>query len=739
MLQQNTRYKHFKQQFYTVGDAEQFDKKVSLKQYDACIQDTFNYMFHKFKKGIFIHIKDNKIFKFVPFCKANFINEFTNQLKVDPDEWKSFNHMFDTIKNQTDNVIDIELNIKHGWWANNGLIRYEKPKFEVDISVDYIYKLIEMCTSKYMVNDCTFFVNKRDFPILRKDYTEPYDSVWKPGTGLTSHKYEKYASILSMTTSLDFLDIAIPTWDDFTRDNDKTDNYNSDWTSKRDMAVFRGSSTGLGTTLRKNMRLKLLDIGAKNPSILDVGITKWNLRPRKLAGDSYYRTISKNIIDKYGTSDYLKYEQQSDYKYIINLPGHSSSFRLGSLFKLKSVVLHVLHPEYKIWYDHLLKPYIHYVPLRVDLRDLVKQIEWCKKNPVLCKKIVENAYEFYQNHLTISKQCKFVTNVLSTIDDYSLSNPTGDEKCEWVKNKCKVNVKEDVMDCNMISHICKNKRFYHSNNTILYKEQVNEHDNYEVYNYKQFLSCLQKGYTTNAPDVHGGGWREIYGVCEMGGKMYTSMKMINNHISLYDYLFNYKNGDINVVVDCIQQLCILLNNAYSITKFIHNDCVPWNILLNINYNQPVVAYIQNVNEEYVFNTPCTVYLIDYEKSKSSVNTNECRDVFNLITHVLFLILTNLHSWPQDVINSCVGLFNDIYPHSECTNLKDIIDTLCLFKKYDNMTSVNLGSVNTSVKLFNYMELFKLVNKHFNLKNFTARKIHPNIDNLLIQYNKLKTS
>lgn len=738
MLQQNTRYKNFKQQFYTVGDAEQFDKKVSLKQYDVCIQNTFNYMFHKFKKGIFIHIKDNKIFKFVPFCKANFINEFANQLQVDPNEWKSFKHMFDIIGNKTELTVDIDLNIKHGWWANNGLVRYEKPKIEVDVGVDYIYKLIEMCTNKYTISDCTFFVNKRDFPILTKDCTEPYDSIWKSKTGLVSHNYEKYASILSMTTGVNFKDIAIPTWDDFTCENDKHCNYCTEWESKKDVAVFRGSSTGLGTTIRKNMRLKLLEIGKKNPNILDVGITKWNLRPRKLAGDPYYRTISKDIVDKFGTSKYMTYEEQSNYKYIINLPGHTTSFRLGSLFKLKSVVLHVLHPEYKIWYDHLLKPYIHYVPVRIDLRDLVKQIEWCKKNPIACKKIADNAYQFYQNHLTISMQCKFTSNILQTIDDYSIQHPVDDEKCEWVKDKCKIDVNNDVIECNMVSHICKNKKFYHSQNTILYKEQFNESDNYEVYNYKRFLSFLQKSYTTNTIGVEGG-WREIYGVCKMNGKMYTSMKMINGHVSMYDYLFNCKNGDINIVMDCIQQLCVLLNNAYHITKFVHDDCVPWNILLNINYNYPVVAYIQNVNEEYVFNTPCTVYLIDYEKSKSSTSVKECRDIFNLITHVLFLILTNLHNWPQNVINSCVGLFNDIYPHSECANLKDIIDTLCLFKKYDNMTSVNLGSVNTNIKLYNYMKLFKLVNKHFRLKNFTVRKIHPNVDNLMTQYSKLKTN
>lgn len=738
MLYRNPRYKHFKQNFMTAGDADQFDTMVDLKHYKTCVEDTFNYIFHKFKKGVFVHIKDNKIHKFVPFCKANFVNEFSGTLQVDPEEWNSFDDMFDNIKSETGrlnhSVLDIDTQTKYGWFANNGLIRYEKPKIEVDAGIDYVYKLIESCTSKYMVSDCTFFINKRDFPILKKDYTEPYDCIF-PSTPLISHRANDYATILSMTTTLDSHDVAIPTWDDFNRENEKTDNYCSTrWASKTSRAVFRGSSTGLGTTLKNNVRLKLMELGLKNPTLLDVGITKWNLRPRRIKGDEYYRTIKKSIVDKYGTANFLSYAEQSYYKYVINVPGHSSSFRLGSLFKMKSVVLHVA-PEYKIWYDHLLKPYIHYVPVRTDLRDLVKQIQWCEKNPTVCLHIVENAYKFYLEHLTIAKQCKFLYDTLKEVDNHYLAHPTVDSRYDWVKSKCKVKVDMDkVVDCMKISNICKNKKFMRSDdNLTLYKEQVNERDNIEVYNYKHHLKCLKNSYVTGGGEECGG-LREIHGICDIGGKTFTSMKMIVNHVSLYDYLFDCRNGDINVVVDCMQQLCVLLNHAYSVTQFVHNDCTPWNVLLNIDYHQPTTAYIQNGEDEYVFNTCCTVYLIDYEKSKSSACANECRDMFSLVTHVLFLILTNLHNWPQPVINACTGLFTEMYPYSECKNLKEIVDTLSLFKKYDNMTSVNLDSINKDIKLCDPMEMLKLVNKHFQLCNFSHRKIHSNIDKLLSQYN-----
>ncbi len=33
---------------------------------------------------------------------------------------------------------------------------------------------------------------------------------------------------------------------------------------------------------------------------------------------------------------------------------------------------------WKMWFSHLLKPYIHYVPVKSDLSDLIEKIQWCR-------------------------------------------------------------------------------------------------------------------------------------------------------------------------------------------------------------------------------------------------------------------------------------------------------------------------------------------------------------------------
>ncbi len=725
MFKKNTRYPNFKQKYFTAGDYEQFNQMVVLSNYNECISNTLKYIFHKFKKGIFVHIKDNKIYKFVPFCKSNFINEFAHKLQYDPNEWKSWSDMFEHIKKYTNEKIVIEINTKYGWWANNGLIRYEKPKYEYDVGIEYIYNLITKCLEMNKIRDCTFFINKRDFPILKLDLTESYSSIWNIDTPLVSHCYNTYAPILSMTSSKGFADIPIPTWDDYIKDNDKI-NVNSNWDNKIDKAVFRGSSTGLGTTMKNNSRIRLLKIGKEDKfNLLDVGITKWNLRPRKTINDKYYRTISKKILDKYTTSNFLSYSEQSNYKYIINLPGHVSSFRLSTLLKLKSVILHVPNTDNYIWYEYLLKPYIHYIPIDKNLNNLLSQIRWCQKNTKACKAIIENCSIFYNKYLTLFGQITFTTKILDTLDNYELSQVL----CDKPLPEYNFDI-SNMQPLTSLSNICKHKTFYLVDDKYLLKE----YSKIEIENYIKYIKPLEHSYTTNFNEYMG--WRKIYGK----RLNYTILDFIQPkyYISLYDYLYQSTNVDIGIIQDCVLQICILLNNAYNVSKFIHNDCVPWNILISINYQQPKNVYIQSENDEYIFNnTCCTLYLIDYEKGKVDERKEECRDIFNLIIHILFLIFTNMYHYSQHTINMCANLFNDIFPNNDCQNITDILDILSLFKKYDNMTSANLKSINSKIDLTNYIEFFNLLQHHFTFTNITKRQVFDNANILYKQYLNLK--
>ena len=76
----NIRYKNFTHTIFTAGDVEQFYKKCG--EINDEINNTFLYLFHKFKKGIFVRIKDNKVHTFLPFSKKNFINEWSHLINI---------------------------------------------------------------------------------------------------------------------------------------------------------------------------------------------------------------------------------------------------------------------------------------------------------------------------------------------------------------------------------------------------------------------------------------------------------------------------------------------------------------------------------------------------------------------------------------------------------------------------------------------------------------------------------
>ena len=93
--------------------------------------------------------------------------------------------------------------------------------------------------------DIELFINRRDFPLLTRDETEPYNNIWD-GTNipLISHNYPNYIPILSMATGNRYADIAIPTWEDWTRVQtlnniwfpdscrDYNEDFNKDWDTK---------------------------------------------------------------------------------------------------------------------------------------------------------------------------------------------------------------------------------------------------------------------------------------------------------------------------------------------------------------------------------------------------------------------------------------------------------------------------------------------------------------------------
>ena len=283
--------------------------------------NTFRYIFNKFKKGIFVKILNNELKVFLPFSKVNFTNEWSDKIKVDPSKYNSINQFLEYITklsgyNFNPKTVNNDISV---WYANNCIVRYDLTKdpntgyyypTEGDSNVGNIKNMLETLCAKRKIPDIEFFLNRRDFPILKRNETEPYNNIWDSQNQLlVSHNYPQYSPILSMCSSDEYADVCIPTWEDWARvqslENiwfpksckNYQEKFNNNWDSKIPTAIFRGGTTGCGVTIETNMRLKacyLSTITAPDENgvkYLDAGITNWNLRPRKIEGQEYLQTI----------------------------------------------------------------------------------------------------------------------------------------------------------------------------------------------------------------------------------------------------------------------------------------------------------------------------------------------------------------------------------------------------------------------------------------------------------------
>jgi len=429
------RYKNLEHhEIFTAGDTDQFFKYIFEKKISCNMRqltDTFSYIFNKFKKGIFVHIENGKLICFLPFSKQNYTNDWY-KLITTPDMtfFKHITEMGNKL-NGTNYTFDPKKINKFSinWYANNAIVRTEYPIIERETNVLIFKEMLENVCKAHKIKTISFFLNKRDFPILTKNGTEPYFHIFGNNVPIEP-KPENFLPIFSVCTSVTYSDIAFPTQDDWK--NREYDIPITEWENKKSKCIFRGSSTGWGTDESTNPRLAALHLGHQNPDILDVGITKWNLRPRVNNGKLKTLVIKNN----YTLADNVSYDEQSKYKYVLHIDGHVSAFRLSMLLKFGSCVLICKSDigdgtsnEWKLWFSDMLIPFdiktsidiknyssaasSHYIPVKSDLSDLIFILKWCTENDDTVRLLAENARQFAKKNLQTHHITMYIANLLN--------------------------------------------------------------------------------------------------------------------------------------------------------------------------------------------------------------------------------------------------------------------------------------------------------------------------------------
>jgi len=91
------------------------------------------------------------------------------------------------------------------------------------------------------------------------------------------------------------------------------------------------------------------------------------------------------------------------YKYILSLPGNDVASGLKWQLASNSVVFMVKPKTMSYAMEHLLVPFVHYVPVKDDYSNLMEMVEWARANDDKCKWISHQATE-YMNRLYGTEQ-----------------------------------------------------------------------------------------------------------------------------------------------------------------------------------------------------------------------------------------------------------------------------------------------------------------------------------------------
>lgn len=718
----NPRYAHFKQTHTTAGDIDQFRtfsdredadfnsrkntievksvfglstnfSEVIAKNLDfpfpeqsraqmykdhteKTVMDTFLYLYHKFKKGIYVRIQGGAVKVFLPFSKKNFVNEWADRVQIDP-AYGSLNDFLKKVaqlENRKFYPNSVNQN-KSEWYANNCLVRYETPIQENDTNIAITRDMLVCLCRNRKIPDIEFFVNRRDFPVLRANGMEAYDHIFGWNQPLLSHAYTKYTPILGMTTTNAHTDIPIPTVDDWNRISrmygkffprmcrrDVSMDCSVPFTDRIDKAVFRGSSTGAGFNLETNLRLKLAKLGMdeKNKEWLDAGITKWNVRPRKHVSNPYLQTIDYPTLG-IELKKPLTPSEQCKYKYIITVDGHSSAFRLSLELGSGSVILRVDSP-YKLWYNNLLKAWTHYIPVKDDLSDLHDQVTWCRKNPEKAETIAKNAREFFDQYLSEDGMYDYLQGLLvnlhKQVGPYRL-NPISIGRCLLELETQEIK-QERILENNLrkIGHDRKYRELralqrviVNTSESVLTGTKQTRNTTIAIYAVQnhQFIGKTSHNDLTHEFFV---GLRINRLLQDIPNFPYT-FSLANNELrmeripgkTLFESLHELSDKDLT---DVLVQITLAIAYAHAEIGFVHNDLAPWNIILLENptktsIHYPCQTFVSIITPRYI------PILIDFGKSSvihkdlqytgsDYLQLGNYGDLFSMIVHIADLLL-----------------------------------------------------------------------------------------------------
>jgi hypothetical protein len=275
--------------------------------------------------------------------------------------------------------------------------RYEIKDGVVFGPNDRISKFLKAIIARYPVPDLVFLYLYQD--IVRIDFFETYRfttpilcSAKAPNTdGKIIHFIDWYYDISKTDTGWNQILMAI----------DKK-YQESSWKEKLPILFWRGSTT----TKHLECFLNLTDFPRGN-------LVHYSLTHPTLIDARFNHVFHRKEQRHFPKAPTVSIPDHLNDKYQIAMDGETATYP-GYQWRLYSGCLTFKQDsDETMWYYGALKPFVHYVPVQMNLEDLVEKVEWAKANDDKAHEIAENARSFAKENLLPEHMLLYGYKVLS--------------------------------------------------------------------------------------------------------------------------------------------------------------------------------------------------------------------------------------------------------------------------------------------------------------------------------------
>ena len=124
----------------------------------------------------------------------------------------------------------------------------------------------------------------------------------------------------------------------------------------------------------------------------------------------YSDEVSKeNIVC--GLDQWIDSKEMVDYKYILDVDGNACTWD-ATAWKLNSgsVIFKVKSP-WKQWYYEDYLPWVHYVPIKDDYKDLQEKYYWCENHPLECERMILRCKDLFQKVFRFNNVIDYVKTI----------------------------------------------------------------------------------------------------------------------------------------------------------------------------------------------------------------------------------------------------------------------------------------------------------------------------------------